>query len=84
MTNQLAPQHNQQVQSEEECLREQHEENHRNQLQELTLIILPHKQLVELGLLDKTDWQYVEAISEVNQEDDIDDSLAQIRRFYGK
>lgn len=51
--------------------------------QGLTLLILPTKQLKELGILQKTDWQYVESITDIKTEMDISDSLQQIKEFYG-
>jgi len=53
-------------------------------MQELTLLILPTKQVHELKLLTKTNWQYVESISDIKTEMDISDSLQQIKEFYGR
>lgn len=52
--------------------------------EEMTLLILPTKQVQELNLLKKTDWIYIESITDVANADDIDESLSQIREFYGK
>jgi len=57
--------------------------NHPQQ-QGMTLLILPTKQVQELELLKKTDWQYVESVSDIDTEEDIRESLRQIKEFYGK
>lgn len=50
----------------------------------MTLLILPTKQVRELELLKKTDWQYAESVTDITQEADIEESLSQIKEFYGK
>lgn len=50
--------------------------------EDLTLIILPTKDVERLKLLSKTSWQYVENVSSITHPDDIQDSLDQIKEFY--
>ena len=51
---------------------------------QLTLIILPTEEVQKMELLKKTNWQYVESVGDITHEDDIRESLGQIKEFYGK
>ena len=49
----------------------------------MTLLILPTEEVQKLELLKKTNWQYVESVTDVTQESDIEESLKEIKTFYG-
>jgi len=49
---------------------------------DLTLLILDTSDLKKLDLLNKVNWHYVENINAIQEKDDIDDSMEQIREYY--
>ncbi len=49
----------------------------------LELIIIPSEDFNKLDILKTTNWQYVAHISSFQNEDDIDEELKEIKKFFG-
>lgn len=54
------------------------------QNEQLDLIIIPHSDLVKLDLLKTTNWQMVCNLTSITDEIDIQDSLSEIKEYFGK
>ena len=52
--------------------------------EQLDLIIIPHSDLVKLNLLKTTNWQMICNLTSITDETDIQDSLSEIKEYFGK